>query len=101
MGQRLDLQKILTDILGTNHVYFQPPESIKLVYPCIVYQYETADTQFADDNPYIFMRRYQVTVIDPDPDSDIPSKIAKLPRCLNDRNFTSDNLNHYVFKLYH
>lgn len=101
MDRRLELQKILTDILGTNHVYFQPPESVKLVYPCIVYQYETGDTQFADDLPYVFRRRYQVTVIDPDPDSEIPDKIAQLPRCLNDRNFTTDNLNHYSFNLYY
>ena len=101
MGRRLELQKILTNILGTNYVYFQPPESVKLTYPCIVYQYETGDTQFADDLPYVFRRRYQVTVIDPDPDSKIQDKIAQLPRCLNDRNFTTDNLNHYSFNLYY
>ena len=101
MDRRLKLHQILVDILGSNHVYFQPPESVKLTYPCIVYQYETEDTQFADDLPYVFRRRYQVTVIDPDPDSKIPNKISQLPRCLNDRNFTTDNLNHYSFNLYY
>ena len=101
MDRRLKLHQILVDILSSNHVYFQPPASVKLVYPCIIYQYETGDTQFADDQPYIFVRRYQITVIDPNPDSEIPGKIAELSRCLNDRNYTVDNLNHYTFNLYY
>lgn len=101
MDRRLKLHQMLVDILGSDHVYFQPPESVRLVYPCIIYQYETADTQFADDSPYVFVKRYQITVIDPDPDSEIPEKVGKLPRCLNDRNFTSGNLNHYTFNLYY
>lgn len=101
MDRRLKLHQMLVDILGSDHVYFQPPESVKLVYPCIIYQYETANTQFADDFPYAFTKRYQITIIDPDPDSEIPDKVGNLPRCLNDRNFTVDNLNHYTFNLYY
>ena len=97
MDRRLKLHQILVDILGSNHVYFQPPASVKLVYPCIIYQYETGDTQFADDQAYIFVRKYQIQVIDPNPDTEIPDKIAQLPRCLNDRNYTADNLNHYTY----
>lgn len=101
MDRRLRLHEILVGILGSNHVYFQPPASLKMVYPCIVYQYSTGDTQFADDGPYVFFKRYQITVIDPNPDSEIPEKVKDLPRCLNDRNYVSDNLNHYVFNLYY
>ena len=101
MDRRLKLHQILVDILGSNHVYFQPPASVKLVYPCIIYQYETGDTQFADDQAYIFVRKYQIQVIDSNPDTEIPDKIARLPRCLNDRNYTADNLNHYTFNIYY
>ena len=101
MDRRLKLHQILVDILGSNHVYFQPPASVKLVYPCIIYQYETGDTQFADDQAYIFVRKYQIQVIDSNPDTEIPDKIAQLPRCLNDRNYTADNLNHYMFNIYY
>ena len=101
MDRRLKLHQILVNILGSNHVYFQPPASVKLVYPCIIYQYETGDTQFADDQAYIFVRKYQIQVIDPNPDTEIPDKIAQLPRCLNDRNYTADNLNHYTFNIYY
>jgi hypothetical protein len=34
------------------------------------------------------------------PDSDLPHKIASLPKCSFDRHFVSDNLNHDVFNLY-
>ena len=101
MDRRLKLHQILTDVLGSNNVYFQPPASVHLKYPCIIYQYETGDTQFADDLPYIFVRKYQIQVIDPNPDTEIPDKIAQLPRCLNDRNYTADNLNHYTFNIYY
>lgn len=101
MDRRLELHQILTDVLGSKNVYFQPPASVHLKYPCIIYQYETGDTQFADDLPYIFVRKYQIQVIDPNPDTDIPDKIAQLPRCLNDRNYTADNLNHYTFNIYY
>lgn len=101
MDRRLELHQILTDVLGSKNVYFQPPASMHLKYPCIIYQYETGDTQFADDLPYIFVRKYQIQVIDPNPDTEIPDKITRLPRCLNDRNYTADNLNHYTFNIYY
>lgn len=69
-------------------------------YPCIVYHRSTGDTQFADDIPYVYKKRYQITVMDQNPDSEIPDKIAKLPMCVFDRHFSSDRLNHDVFNIY-
>lgn len=100
MDQRLELQAILTEILETDQVYFQPPPTVKMVYPCIVYRREYELTRFADDKPYARKKRYQVTVIDQNPDSGIPDKIAELPMCTYDRFYTADNLNHDVFKLF-
>lgn len=100
MGQRLDLQKILEEILDSKNVYFQPPANIKMKYPAIVYQMDSADTQFADNLPYTYTKRYQVTVIDRNPDSEIPDKIAMLPMCIFDRPFVSDGLHHWIFNLY-
>ena len=54
MIQRIKLHELLVSLLGTRNVYFQPPESIKLSYPCIVYKRSTGDTQFANDIPYTF-----------------------------------------------
>lgn len=100
MAPRLQLQAKLLGILGSPNVYFQPPPTIKMQYPCIVYNRDRIDTDFADDKPYKRTRRYQVTVIDQDPDSVIHEKVAELPMCSYDRFFTADNLNHDVYNLF-
>ena len=100
MAQRLELQALLMEILSSGQVYFQPPPSVSMDYPCIVYNRDYEQINHADDKPYLRRRRYQVTVIDRNPDSDIPAKIAELPLCSYDRFYTSDNLNHDVFKLF-
>lgn len=100
MGQRLELQGLLEMILGTRHVYFQPPANVQLQFPCIVYRRDSMETLFAGNLPYRHTKRYEVTVIDRDPESEIPDKIAALPMCLFSRAFTADNLNHDVFNLY-
>lgn len=100
MAPRLSLQTLLTALLGSSNVYFQPPPSLAMNYPCIVYKRDDVNTEFADNKPYKHKKRYQVTVIDRDPDSVIPDKVAALPMCVFDRFFTADNLNHDVYNLY-
>lgn len=100
MAPRSDLQEILVGLLGTTNVYFQPPPTLRMAYPCIVYSRDTADTRFAGNLPYNYTKQYSVTVIDKDPDSLIPDKVAKLPACVHNRSFTADQLNHDVFKLF-
>lgn len=100
MGQRLDLQELLETILGSANVYFQPPANVRMEYPAIVYSRDLAETLFAGNNPYLYTKRYQVTVIDRDPDSLIPDKVAALPMCTFSNAFVADNLNHSVFNLY-
>jgi hypothetical protein len=98
MAPRLQLQNLLESI--TEHVYFQPPENVALQYPCIIYKRDFADTKFADNHPYSHYLRYMVTVIDRDPDSDIPNQVAALPMCIFNRFFTADNLNHDVYQVF-
>lgn len=102
MAQRLDLQAILLNLMptGAKNVYFQPPESVVMQYPCIVYHRENIDIRHADDRPYKHKKRYLITVIDRNADSAIPDKVAELPMCSYDRFFTTDNLNHDVFQLF-
>lgn len=101
MGQRLELQALLEDILGTRDVYFQPPANVQMKYPCIVYKRDMGRTLFAGNYPYRYTKRYMVTVIDRDPDSAVPDKIAALPGCTFDRHFAADNLNHDVFNIFY
>lgn len=100
MAQRLDLQELLVGLLGTTNVYFQPPPSFKMNYPCIVYNRDNLDMKYANNKPYKNKKRYQITVISSDPDNDISDKIETLPLCSFERFFTADDLNHYVYNLF-
>jgi len=99
MGNRVALHNILVSLLGTTNVYFQPPASFQLQYPCIVYERSDIHTDFANNLPYKHEKRYEVTVIDSDPDSQIPDDLSNLPRCTFERAFKADLLNHSVFTL--
>ena len=102
MANRLEMHEEFCDILGNRNAYFQPPASIKLNYPCIVYSISSVNKQNANDKMYKSMNEYKVVVIDSDPDSEIPNKIiAHFPMCRFDRAYTSDNLNHSALSLYY
>jgi len=90
-----DLLKVITD-----NVYFQPPENFKLEYPCILYKREDAEFRHANNALYDQFKKYQVTVIDRDPESGIPDEVAKLPMCSFNRHFTADGLNHDVYQVF-
>lgn len=102
MDRRLLLHQKLLECLPdeSQHCYFQPPENLKMVYPCIRYEREFADTQYADNLPYAHAKRYRVTVITLDPDSDIADKVKQLPYTSFQRFFVADDLNHDVFNVY-
>lgn len=101
MGSRLELHEIFCDILGNRNAYFQPPESIKINYDAIVYSRSSIENAHADNMIYKQDHAYTVVAIYEDPDSDLPLKISRLPRCRFDRHYVSDNLNHDVFTLYY
>lgn len=82
------------------HVYFQPPESLKLTYPCIVYELDRFDTAYANNLPYVTRERFSATVIDRDPESAIARQMTALPQCRHEQHFVSDNLHHDVFTIY-
>lgn len=99
MSNRLDLHEMLCEILGSRNVYFQPPESVRLAYPAIIYTLSNIRNKFADNRVYIQGDSYAITVIDDNPDSDIVRRISKLPQCRYDRGYVSDNMYHTVFTL--
>jgi len=103
MGTRLELQTFLQSIMDsyTGFVYFQPPPSIEMSYPCIVYDRSNIRTDYADNNPYNLKKEYTITVIDRDPDSSIPDQIAMIPTSSFSRSYKADNLNHDVFTIFY
>lgn len=98
-NKRYSLQRLLEDLLESRNVYFQPPEGFKMNYPCIIYQKSDEYYRHADDMKYIDKMMYDITVIDCDPDSEIPNKVSKLKYCRYNRTFISDNMYHNVYTL--
>jgi hypothetical protein len=94
---RVDLHEELKKALGSNYVYYQPPESIKLKFPCIIYDLSNINAVHADDGKYLDYRSYILTLVDYDPDSPIVDRVLDIPYCKFDRAFKSDNLYHFTF----
>lgn len=101
MERRLQLQTLLENLIGSRNVYFQPPEDLKLNYPCIIYSRSSAKTTFANDQPYTRQQRYMLKVVDANPDGEIRLKVENLPKCRFDTHYTKDNLNHDIYNLYY
>lgn len=100
MRPRSELHDILLDILGTEYVYFQPPPTVQMQYPCIVYHRDDMEVDRANNGVYLNTTRYSVVYIDKNPDSTVPKLIAALPMCSYSRFYTANNLNHDAFNLF-
>lgn len=98
---RIELDNIFREILGSDNVYFQPPASVKMKYDAIRYELDDIVVKHADNAPYLATRRYRVTLITRNPDTLLSDRIAQLPLTQFNRFYTADNLNHYVYILYY
>ena len=106
MNKRLELHETLCGIInitepdGDRHTYFAPPESVKMRYPAIRYSLDDIQVDRANNRIYKKSPGYMVTLIDKKPDSIYVEKLLELPHCTFLRSYQSDNLNHFVFKIY-
>lgn len=98
---RLDFQTFLEGIAGSRNVYFQPPPSIRMNYPAIVYHLALIRNTHADNSVYAQATAYQVMVIDKDPDSELSKKVSRIQTAQFDRFYTADNLNHFVYNIFY
>ena len=101
MASRLELQTKLEELFESKNVYYQPPESLKIKYPAIIYSRSRIDKRSADNTSYITTNCYELTVIDKRPDNEVIKKLLKLPMCSHSSHFISDGLNHDVLTLYY
>lgn len=100
MATRPELQNKLEELLGSGNVYYQPPGSVKMSYPAIVYSKSKIDKRYANNAGYLKNTRYEIIVIDRLPDNPVIEKLMSLPYCSYDRHYPADNLNHDVLTLY-
>lgn len=88
----------------TGKVYFQPPSSVKLVYPCWVIERITASQPRADDKTYFFRPGYKcihMDRIEPDPDF-LYGVISDLfPHSVYQNHYTMDNIHHDQYLIYY
>lgn len=100
--RRLELHEKLCEVLGSRNVYFQPPGTLRMSYPCIRYQRDRGQHTYADNKTYIYRQAYQVMYIDSNPDSDVPDKLIEAFEEINfNRHYVADNLNHDVYVLFY
>jgi len=100
MANRTELQLKLEEILGSTNVYYQPPETVKLTYPCIVYELKKISTVKADSTKYLFNKSYIVTYISKKTDDTIVTNLLSLEHSAHDRHYVKDGLYHDVFTIY-
>lgn len=101
MASRLELQTKLEELLRSRNVYYQPPESIKMEYPAIVYSKDDIKLTHANDTVYSKKVKYSLIVISKKPDDPVIDKLLEVPYCSYDTSYKSDNLNHDVLTLYY
>lgn len=102
MDNRLILQAMLEEILGSRNVYFNPPADVKMQYDAIRYALGGKDLKHANNKTYRITNQYDGVVITQDPDTTIPDKILMtFEMCSFGRPYTADNLHHYPFTLYY
>lgn len=98
--RRLKLQEILENLPKVNAAYFQPPASIHMDYPCVVYSYDDDHKLFADDKPYLVRDRYTATLITKDAfPTDTLDAMDAIDYCDFDRHYSSDNLHHFSYRI--
>jgi hypothetical protein len=101
-ARRVDLHNKLCAILGSSNVYFQPPESIRMKYPAIVYNLTSGSTRYASNGLYMYRKRYDVTVMDKNPDANWDKTLlSEFEYCSFERAYAADNINHWQFSLYY
>lgn len=83
------------------NVYYQPPATISMKYPCIVVSLDRITARYADNNPYSLNTCYNLTYICRDPDNEMKYRLAQLSKCSFERAYSADNLHHYSFRLYY
>lgn len=100
--RRLELHKKFEDILGSKNVYFQPPETMRMQYPCILYFKTSVSTRYANNMAYKNTQGYTVTYVDKSPDSEIPFILLKSFECTKiDSFYKSEGLNHTKLTIFY
>lgn len=98
--RRTKLSEMLHLVLGSENVYFQPPENQKIEYPAIIYNLEKENVRRANNRRYFTCDRYQIKFIRKQFESDVTDKLLDLPYCEHTREYKYADLYHDVYSIY-
>lgn len=102
MDRRQKLHNLLKTVTGINNVYYQPPESVKIKYPCVIYSKKSKYTKRADNSVWGIVDRYEVTIVTNKADTDYADKILEhVQRSSYVRRFIANNLYHDTLSIYY
>lgn len=109
MKSRSELQKELEELLGTSNlpleekrVYFQPPSSVKLKYPCIIYNLTRTDVRSGDNKKYIKHNEYHIKHLFKSLKNELKDSILdRFNYITHDTRFVSDGIYNDDFTLYY
>lgn len=100
MARRTKLLREIKQVVNGPNVYFQPPESVKLTYPCVICSFDDIVSIYADDKCYQKFNRYRLLVVDKNPDSKFPDLITDhFSYASPGRPYISDGLYHFPITL--
>lgn len=96
---RLELQSFLEDVLGSHEVYFQPPNTVRMTYPAIVYSLYQANGLHANNGEenYLTSLAFRCIVIDKNANSKAAQKLVNTSFAALERSYVTDNLSHFSF----
>lgn len=99
--KRVKLHHVLEDLISSRHVYFQPPESVKLEYPCIVYNLAKVPVTHADDKVYLMNPKYVIRYISKGADDVTKLRLVQGLGTPIIQTYAQNGLYHYIYELYY
>lgn len=99
LSTRIELQRYLERVLGSKNVYFEPPETLKMRYPCIVYNLSRMNPTNADNLSYRVSQEYDIQYITREPEVDIPMRLAYTKRFRAGQHFVADGMHHFNYSV--
>lgn len=94
---RLKFHNQLCCAFNTKNVYFQPPETLKIRYPAIIYSINNTSIKKADNRNYNYRIIFKVVLVSRDPESDMIDTMIDNFICNYESSYVADGLNHTVF----
>lgn len=99
-----DLRDILYTIHNTENVYYDPPTSIQMKFPCFRFTMNNTNVTYADNFTYLRKPRWTVTYITRDVEDIEPlikDMFDNFKYLVQETQFKAENLQHVVFNLYY